>query len=81
MESISERGVITPTMVRKKDDSRYEMISSHRRNHDSERLSLEALRCEVVKVSHDEAIILMVDSNAQKSEFLLCDKGRAYLSW
>ena len=78
MESIRDRGVITPAMVRKKDDGRYEMISGHRRKHASERLGLETLRCEVVEVSRDEAIILMVDSNAQRSEILPCDKGRAY---
>lgn len=78
MESIRDRGVITLAMVRKKDDGRYEMISGHRRKHASERLGLETLRCEVVEVSRDEAIILMVDSNAQRSEILPCDKGRAY---
>lgn len=78
MESIKDRGVITPAMVRKKDDGRYEMISGHRRKHASERLGLETLRCEVVEVSRDEAIILMVDSNAQRSEILPCDKGRAF---
>lgn len=78
MESIRDRGVITPAMVRKKHDGRYEMISGHRRKHASERLGLETLRCEVVEVSRDEAIILMVDSNAQRSEILPCDKGRAY---
>ena len=78
MESIKDRGVITPAMVRKKDDGRYEMISGHRRKHASERLRLETLRCEVVEVSRDEAIILMVDSNAQRSVILPCDKGRAF---
>ena len=78
MESIKDRGVITPAMVRKKDDGRYEMISGHRRKHASERLGLKTLRCEVVEVSRDEAIILMVDSNAQRSVILPCDKGRAY---
>lgn len=78
MDSIKDRGVITPAMVRKKDDGRYEMISGHRRKHASERLGLETLRCEVVEVSRDEAIILMVDSNAQRSVILPCDKGRAY---
>lgn len=78
MESIKDRGVITPAMVRKKDDGRYEMISGHRGKHASERLGLETLRCEVVEVSRDEAIILMVDSNAQRSVILPCDKGRAF---
>lgn len=78
MDSISERGVITPAMVRKKDDGRYEMISGHRRKHACERLGLETLRCEVVDVTRDEAIILMVDSNSQRSEIPPCDKGKAY---
>jgi len=78
MESIKERGVITPAMVRKKEDGRYEMISGHRRKHACERLGLETLRCEIVEVSRDEAIILMVDSNSQRSVITPCDKGRAY---
>lgn len=78
MESIKERGVITPVMVHQKDDGRYEMISGHRRKYACEKLGLETLRCEVVEVSGDEAIILMVDSNAQRSTIAPCDKGRAY---
>lgn len=78
MDSIKERGVITPVMVHQKDDGRYEMISGHRRKYACEKLGLETLRCEVVDVSRDEAIILMVDSNAQRSTIAPCDKGRAY---
>lgn len=78
MDSIEVRGVITPAMVRKKKDGRYEMISGHRRKYACEHLGLETLRCEVVEVSRDEAIILMVDSNSQRSEIAPCDKGRAY---
>ena len=78
MESIKDRGIITPAMVRQKEDGRYEMISGHRRKHACERLGLETIRCEVVEVSRDEAIILMVDSNSQRSEISPCDKGRAY---
>ena len=78
IDSISERGVITPAMVRKKDDGRYEMISGHRRKHACERLGLETLRSEIVDVTRDEAIILMVDSNSQRSEIPPCDKGKAY---
>ena len=78
MESIRERGVITPAMVRKKDDGRYEMISGHRRKRACERLGLPSMRCEIVDVSRDEAIILMVDSNSQRSEIAPTDKGRAY---
>ena len=78
MESIRERGVITPALVRKKDDGRYEMISGHRRKRACERLGLPSMRCELKDISRDEAIILMVDSNSQRSEIAPCDKGRAY---
>ena len=78
MDSISEQGVITPAMVHKKENGRYELISGHRRKRACERLGLETLRCEVVEVSRDEAIILMVDSNSQRSEIAPCDKGKAY---
>ena len=78
MDSISDRGVITLAMVRKKDDGRYEMISGHRRKRACERLGLETIRCEIVEVTRDEAIILMVDSNSQRSEIPPCDKGKAY---
>ena len=78
MESIKERGVITPALVRKKDDGRYEMISGHRRKRACERLGLLSMRCELKDISRDEAIILMVDSNSQRSEIAPCDKGKAY---
>ena len=78
MDSIKERGVITPVTVHKKEDGRYEMISGHRRKHACEKLGLETIRCDVVDVSRDEAIILMVDSNAQRSEIAPTDKGKAY---
>ena len=78
VDSINERGIITPATVHKKEDGRYEIISGHRRKHACERLCLETLRCEVVEVTRDEAIILMVDSNAQRSEIAPTDKGKAY---
>ncbi len=78
MDSINERGVITPAMVRKKENGRYEMISGHRRKRACERLGHETLRCEVIDATRDEAIILMVDSNSQRSEIAPCDKGKAY---
>ena len=77
-DSIKEHGVITPTTVRRKEDGRYEMISGHRRKYACEKLGMETLRCEIVDVSRDEAIIMMVDSNAQRSEIAPTDKGRAY---
>lgn len=69
-ESIKERGVITPATVRQKEDGRYELISGHRRKRASELAGFETLRCEVVDLTRDEAIILMVESNFQRSQIL-----------
>lgn len=79
-ESIRERGVITPLLIRQKDDGsgRYEIISGHRRKHACELLGIETVKCDVLECSRDEAIILMVDSNAQRSFISPCEKGRAY---
>ena len=59
VESIKERGVITPATVRQKEDGRYELISGHRRKRASELAGFDTLRCEVVDLSKDEATILM----------------------
>lgn len=55
VESIRERGVITPATVRKKENGRYEMISGHRRMRACSLLGMDTLRCEVVELSRDEA--------------------------
>ena len=78
VENVKERGIITPATVRKKEDGRYEMISGHRRKRACELAGLETLRCDVVELDRDEAIILMVDSNLQRSDFLPMEKARAY---
>ena len=72
IESIKERGVITPATVRLKDDGRYEMISGHRRKRASELAGFDTLRCEVVDLSKEEATILMVESNFQRSQIRHC---------
>ncbi len=78
VESIQERGIITPATVRKKDDGRYELISGHRRKRACEIAGLESLRCEVVDLTRDEAIVLMVESNYQRSNILPSEKAFAY---
>ena len=78
IDSIKERGVITPAMVRQKDDGRYEIISGHRRKRACELAGLETLRCEVVDLSKEEATILMVESNFQRSRILPSEKAFAY---
>lgn len=78
VESIKERGVITPATVRKKEDGRYELISGHRRKKACELAGFETLRCEVVDLDRDEATILMVESNFQRSQILPSEKAHAY---
>ena len=78
VESIKERGVITPATVRQKEDGRYELISGHRRKRASELAGFDTLRCEVVDLNRDEATILMVESNFQRSQILPSEKAYAY---
>lgn len=78
VESIRERGVITPITVRPKEDGRYEIISGHRRRKACEIAGLETVKAEIREMTRDEAIILMVDSNVQRSNILPSEKARAY---
>lgn len=78
VESIKERGVITPATVRQKEDGRYELVSGHRRKKACELAGFETLRCEVVELTRDEATILMVESNFQRSQILPSEKAFAY---
>ena len=78
VESVKERGVITPATVRQKEDGRYELISGHRRKRACELAGFEALRCEVVDLDRDAATVLMVESNSQRSQILPSEKAFAY---
>ena len=78
VESIKERGVITPATVTQKDDGRYELVSGHRRKRACELAGMNTLRCEVVDLSRDEATILMVESNYQRTQILPSEKAHAY---
>ena len=78
VESVKERGVITPATVRQKEDGRYELVSGHRRKRACELAGFETLRSEIVDLNRDEATILMVESNFQRSEILPNEKAFAY---
>ena len=78
VESVKERGVITPATVRQKEDGRYELISGHRRKRACELAGFDALRCEVVDLDRDAATVLMVESNYQRSQILPSEKAFAY---
>lgn len=78
IESIRAQGVLTPCMVRKKKDGRYELVSGHRRKRACELLGMDTLRCEIVDLSKEQATILMTESNFQRSTILPSEKAFAY---
>lgn len=78
VESIKRNGVMTPATVRLKEDGRYELISGHRRKKACELAGVETLKCEVKELTRDEAIIVMVESNLQRSVILPSEKAFAY---
>ena len=78
VESIKRNGVMTPATVRLKEDGRYELISGHRRKKACELAGLETLKCEFKELTRDEAIIVMVESNLQRSTILPSEKAFAY---
>ena len=78
VESVKRNGVMTPATVRLKEDGRYELISGRRRKKACELAGLETLKCEVKELTRDEAIIVMVESNLQRSVILPSEKAFAY---
>ena len=78
VESVKRSGIMTPATVRLKEDGRYELISGHRRKKACELAGLETLKCEVKELTRDEAIIIMVESNLQRSTILPSEKAFAY---
>lgn len=78
VDSIKRNGVMTPATVRLKENGRYELISGHRRKKACELAGLDTLKCEVKEFSRDEAIIVMVESNLQRTTILPSEKAFAY---
>lgn len=78
VESIKERGLITPITLRQKDDGRYEIISGHRRKTACGLAGLETVKANVREMTRDEAIILMVESNLQRTNILPSEKAFSY---
>jgi ParB family chromosome partitioning protein len=78
VESIKNRGVLTPAIVRKKEDGRYELISGHRRKKACELAGIDKLPVLVKEMSNDEATIFMVDSNLQRDIILPSEKAFSY---
>ena len=78
VESVKSYGVLSPVIVRPKDNGEYEMIAGHRRKRASELAGKDDIKCIVQDVTDDEAIILMVDSNLQREQLLPSEKAFAY---
>ena len=78
VESIKERGAMTPAALRVKDDGRFEIVAGHRRKRACELAGLDTLRSEVKLLSRDEATVYMVESNFQRSSILPSEKAFAY---
>ena len=78
VQSIKERGIITPVTLRPKEDGRYEVVSGHRRKKACELAGLATVKAEVREMTRDEAIILMVESNLQRSTILPSEKAFSY---
>lgn len=78
VQSIKERGIITPVTLRPKEDGRYEIVSGHRRKKACELAGFATVKAEVREMTRDEAIILMVESNLQRSVILPSEKAFSY---
>ena len=78
VESIKENGVLNPILVREVGDKTFEIISGHRRKRAVELANMQEIPCIVRKLTDDEAIVLMVDSNLQREEILPSEKAFAY---
>lgn len=78
LDSIKENGVISPVLVRPKENGRYELVSGHRRKKASEQLKIDKIPCIIRDLTDDEATILMVDCNYQREKILPSEKAFAY---
>ena len=78
IESIRVRGLLTPVLVRKQYHGRFELISGHRRLFACKALGMTSIRCEVVELTKEEAVIAMVESNFHRPEILPSEKAFAY---
>jgi len=78
VESVKAVGVLTPAVARQKEDGRYELVSGHRRKHACELAGLEVMPVIVREMTHDEAVIFMVESNFQREAILPSEKAFAY---
>ena len=77
-DSISQNGVVVPAIVRPRAEGGYEIIAGHRRKLASERAGFMDMPCIIRNLTDDEAIIQLVDSNAQREDVLPSERAKAY---
>lgn len=78
VDSIKESGVLSPVIVRPLEDGDYEIISGHRRCHAAEKAGLTSVPAAVLSITHEEAVIALVDSNLHREHLLPSEKAFAY---
>ena len=78
VESIKTNGIITPITLREKENGRYELVSGHRRRKACELAGLKTVKAEIRDMTRDEAIIIMCESNLQRTKILPSEKAFSY---
>lgn len=79
VESVGKSGVISPAIVRIKNDGSYEMIAGHRRKYACIQNKLKTIPCIIRNLSDEEAVMIMVDTNLrQRQTTLPSEKAFAY---
>ncbi len=78
IDSINERGILTPLTVRKISGTEYEIISGHRRFYAAKKLGFELIPAFIYELTYEEAVIAMVDANLQREHVLPSEKAKAY---
>ena len=78
VDSVKVNGVVVPAIVRPRAEGGYEIIAGHRRKLASEQAGFVDMPCIVRNLTDDEAIIQLVDSNAQREDVLPSERAKAY---
>ena len=78
VESVKEYGILTPAIVRPRDEGGYEIVAGHRRKYACELAGLETMPAIIRDIDRDMATIIMVDSNLQREKILPSEKAFAY---
>ena len=78
VESISQRGILSPLIARPRPEGGYEIISGHRRQYAAKKAGLDTVPVIVRNMTDDDAIILLVDSNIQRENILPSEKAFAF---